>query len=380
MSLYQLMIRHLLQLSLFLFLPLITSAQSVDIAVTPATTGNGPSVFSLAHGATVELEPREIRFPNSGVTSDFEAVGISPDRSVVGLLDNVQGQAEVTLLNAEGDTLNKYTSISLGSSDPSLSVYPTNTGHLLLRNNIMNFTFHDELGEIGTNISNGSSTEQGETISRLVTNPSHETFILYTSKIKANNSVGSKVRLIDADKQLRPIFQSDDRYIKDLELSDDGAMITIVTAADGTNDQVIVMDKYGNEINTITSDEELAGASLAEGGKHLTLFSDNRIRVYNLLNGDNIGSTSLQQPVFMADYFPDDNMLLVVSGHYSSSSGNMNNIEVKAVDLARRDIVSESFSGVLNSHEAFTPEIKRISSNEYLLKGANKELEVDVAF
>lgn len=380
MRLYQFMIRHLLQLSLFLFLPLMTSAQSIDVAVTPATTGNGPSVFSLAHGATVEFESREIRFPNSGITSDFEAVGISPDRSVVGLLDNVQGQAEVTLLNAEGDTLNKYTSISLGSSDPSLSVYPTNTGHLLLRNNIMNFTFHNELGEIGTNISNGSSTQQGETISRLETNPSHETFILYTSKIKSNSSVGSKVQLIDTDKQLRRIFQSDDRYIKDLELSDDGAMVTIVTAAEGTTDQVIVMDKYGNEINTITSDEELAGASLAEDGRHLTLFSDNRIRVYNLLNGENIGSTSLQQPIFMADYFPDDNMLLIISGYYSSSSGNLNNIEVKAVDLARRDIVSENFSNELNFHEVFTPKIKRISSNEYQLKGANKELEIDVAF
>lgn len=367
-------------LFLFVVLPFTVPAQSINVAVTPATAGNGSSVFSLANGAAVELESRKIRFPGSGLSSDFAAVGISPDRTVVSLLDNVEGRAEVTLLSARGDTLNKYTSIALGSNDPSLSVYPTNAGHLLLRNNIMNFTFHDELGEIVTNISNGSSTRQGETISELVTNPGHETFIIYTTKIKSGDTVGSKVQLIDADKQLRQIFQSDDRYIEDLKLSDDGNMITIVTAADGTNDRVIVMDKYGNEINAIVSEEELVGANLADGGKHLTLFSENRIRVYDLLNGENIGSTSLQQPVFMADYFSEDDMLLIISGYYSSSSENLSNIEVKAVDLVRRDIVSENFSEVLHFHEAFTPEIKRALSNHYQLEGANKELSIEVAF
>lgn len=374
------MIRNLSQLFFILLLPLVTSAQSLDVSATSTTAGNGSSVFSLTDGSTVELESREIRFPDSGLSTDFLAVGISPDRSVISLLDNAEGKAQLTLLNAKGDTLNEYTSISLGPNDPSLSVYPTNAGHLLLRNNITNFTFHDESGEIDTDISNGNTTEQGETISELVTNSSHETFILYTSKIKTDDKVGSKVQLIGTDDQLQHIFRSTDRYIKDLKLSDDGNMVTIVTADDETDDQVIVMDKYGNEINTITSDEELIGANLAEDGKHLTLFSDNRIQVYNLLNGENIGSTSQQQPVFKANFFPEDDILLIFSGDYASSSGNLNNIEVKAVDLARRDLVSDTFSGTLNFHEAFTPEIKRISSKEYQLEGANKELRIDVAF
>lgn len=374
------MIRNLLQLILIFFLPLIVSAQSINVDATPATSGNGAGVFSLADGAAVELESQRIRFLGSGPTSGFAAVGISPDRSIVSLLKNNQGKAKVLLLNAKGDTLHEYTSIALGANDPSLSVYPTNAGHLLLRNNIMNFTFHDELGEIGTNLSNGSSTQQGETISELVTNPGHETFIIYTAKIKSAGMVGSKVQLIDTDKQFRRIFESGDRYIKDLQLSDDGNMVSVVTAAEGTNDQVIVMDKYGNEINTIVSEEELVGANLAADGKHLTLFSENRIRVFDLLQGENLGSTSLQQPVFMADYFSADDMLLIVSGNYSTNSGTLDNIEVKAVDLARRDIVSENISGILNFHEAFTPKIKRVSPNQYQLDGANREIKIDVAF
>src|SRR5690625_2819816 len=374
------MILRLLQLLVILLLPSIATAQSLNIAVTQETQSNGSAAFSLADGVAVELESQKVRFMNSGNTAHFSEIGISPDRSVVSLLDNTQGKAEVTLLNARGDTLNRYTSIALGSNDPSLSVYPTDAGHVLLRNNIMNFTFHDQTGEIGTNISSGSQTDQGETISELVMNPGQETMIIYTSKIKKVDALGSKAQLIGADKQLQRIYQRDDRYIKDLRVTNDGNLVTIVTAAEGTSDQVEVLDKYGNEINTITAEEELSGANASGHGKHLTLFADNRIRVYNLLNGDNMGSTSLQQPVFMANYFSDDQILLILSGHYSASSGELSNMEVKAVDLNRRDIASEPFSNGLQFHEVFTPEITRISANQYQLQGANKELNISVSF
>jgi len=374
------MILRLLQLLVIFLLPSIAIAQSLNIAVTQETQSNGSAVFSLADGTAVELESQKIRFMDSGNAAHFSGIGISPDRSVVSLLDNTQGKAEVTLLNARGDTLNRYTSIALGSNDPSLSVYPTDAGHVLLRNNIMNFTFHDQAGEIGTNISNGSQTDQGETISELVMNPGQETMIIYTSKIKKGDELGSKAQLISADKQLQRIYQRDDRYIKDLRVTNDGNLVTILTAAEGTSDQVVVLDKYGNEINTVTAEEELIGANASADGEHLTLFSDNRIRVYNLLNGENIGSTSLQQPVFMANYFSDDQILLILSGNYSAASGELNNMEVKAVDLNRRDIVSEPFSNALLFHEAFTPEINRVSANHYQLRGANKELNISVSF
>ena len=374
------MILRLLQLLVIFLLPSIAIAQSLNIAVTQETQSNGSAAFSLADGVAVELESQKVRFMNSGNTAHFSEIGISPDRSVVSLLDNTQGKAEVTLLNARGDTLNRYTSIALGSNDPSLSVYPTDAGHVLLRNNIMNFTFHDQAGEIGTNISNGSQTDQGETISELVMNPGQETMIIYTSKIKKGDELGSKAQLISADKQLQRIYQRDDRYIKDLRVTNDGNLVTILTAAEGTSDQVVVLDKYGNEINTVTAEEELIGANASADGEHLTLFSDNRIRVYNLLNGENIGSTSLQQPVFMANYFSDDQILLILSGNYSAASGELNNMEVKAVDLNRRDIVSEPFSNALQFHEAFTPEINRVSANQYQLRGANKELNISVSF
>lgn len=313
------MVRNLLLLFLILLFPSVMFAQSLQLSATAATANNGPDVFVLDDGSQVKLNSQEIRFLDSGTTAPFSAAGISPDRSIISLLNNTQGEAEITLLNASGDTLNSYTSVSLGSDDPSLAVYPTNAGHLLLRNNIMNFTFHNGLGEIGPNISNGSNSKQGETISQLAVSPDFETVIIYTAKIRANNQVGSKVELVESDKQLQSIFRSDDRYIKDLQLADDGSMISIVTAAEGTNDQVVVIDKYGNEINTINSEEELKEANLSADGIHITLFSNSRVQVYNVLNGEKIGSTSLQQPVYQANYFPEDDMLLILSGFLQTS-------------------------------------------------------------
>src|SRR5690625_3330091 len=99
------MILRLLQLLVIFLLPSIAIAQSLNIAVTQETQSNGSAVFSLSDRTAVELGSQKIRFMDSGNAAHFSGIGISPDRSVVSLLDNTQGKAEVTLLNARGDTL-----------------------------------------------------------------------------------------------------------------------------------------------------------------------------------------------------------------------------------------------------------------------------------
>jgi hypothetical protein len=102
--------------------------------------------------------------------------------------------------------------------------------------------------------------------------------------------------------------------------------------------------------------------------------------VHNVLSGERLGSTSIQDPVFYADFFPEDQMIVILSGRYSETSGILNNIELKAVDLARRDIVSNGLSEALGFYEDFKIDIDRLSANQYKLKGANKELTIDVNF
>lgn len=374
------MIRTLFSLILALTLPIMAWAQSVSITPTSPTSTNEPSVFSLEKGAKIKLDGNNLLFMDSGKKiSQYFAFGVSRDRSVVSLLDYSEGNAQITLFTPQGDTLNSYSSISVNPNDPSLAIYPVSSGHLLLRDNIMNFIWHDGLGNKGTNISSGSGSQQGETISEVEMSADRQTVVIYTPKIKRGSGLGSKAELLKANDDFQRIFQSEDRYIKDLSVADDGNLISLITAAEGTNDQVAILDKFGNEINTLTIEEPVVGASLAASGQYVTVYSSNRVGVYSTLNGERLGSTSLQEAIFAAEYFPEDQMIVLMSGDYSSASGILNNVQVKAVDLEKRSIASESLSDALGFHEALPTTFRRLSSNKYEFSGANKDLVIDVS-
>lgn len=362
-------------------LPIGVLGQSLQFSSEGNSSNNSPNVFSLSEDNKVKIQSNTITFLDSGMSfSSHLAAGFSPDRSIISLLDYTGEAAEVSLLSASGDTLNSYSSISIKPNDPSLAVYPLNSGALLLRSNIMNFAMHDGYGNTGTTITSGSNSEEGETISEVRTSSDGATAIIFTPQIKRGNQLGSKADLLGVDNQLIRIFEHDERFIKELKISEDGNWVTIITGAEGANDRVLVMDRYGNEIGKFTPEEQLEGAQLSKDARHITLFSSKRIRVYDILSRERLGSTSIQNPVFFADYFPQDQMILILSGDYSSTSGILNNIELKAVDLARRDIVSNSLSEALGFYDGFKTNIERLSANRYKLEGANKELTIDVNF
>ena len=373
------MIRILFQLVFVMVLPSILFGQSIKISATAETSANGMSVYSLDEGSKIELKSGSARFVNENSTSyDFSAVGFSEDRSVVGLVQHTGSKANILLLSSKGDTLNSFSSVSLRANDPSLAIFPTNSGHALLRDNIMNFTFHDGTGIVGESISTGSGSKGGETVTEVATSSNQEVKVFYTPKIKQGGALGSKAELLMADQSIQRIFQDEARYIKSLELSDDGSQIAIVTAADGTSDKVVVLDQYGNRINDLTAEEDLIGASLSGGGEYMSLFSEGRVRVYNTQTGERLGSASIDSPVFEVHYFPEDERLFIATGNYSEVSGVLQNVDIKVVLLDKRAIISESYSGALRFHSSFTPSFKRISSAEYERQGANKNLDIEL--
>lgn len=373
------MIRILLQLIFVIALPSVLVGQSIKVSATAETSGNGMSVYSLDEGAKVELQSGSARFVDANAVSlDFSAFGISQDRSVVGVVQNRSGEAKIMLLSSTGDTLNSFPSVSLRANDPSLAIFPTNAGHALLRDNIMNFTFHNGTGVVGESISTGSGSKRGETVTEVATSSNRETTVFYTPKIKRGGTLGSKVELLMADRTTRRIFEDEARYIKSLNLSDDGGQIAIVTAAEGTADKVVILDQYGNRIKDFTAEEDLLGAQLSADGQYVTLFSKGRVRVYNVLSGERLGSASIDSPVFAVNYFPEDERLLIAGGNYSEVSGVLQNIDIKMVLLDKRAIISENYSGALRFHKALTPSFKRISSTKYELQGANKNLLIEL--
>ncbi|MGD8428339.1 MAG: hypothetical protein PVH63_11975 [Balneolaceae bacterium] len=309
--------------------------------------------------------------------SDFSSYGISPDYSKVSILKWTGGKGEVVILNSVGDTLTAYDTITMADKS-SFGIYPLNAGNVILRDKIANFTFIDTFGNITHNMSNSSESKEGEAISELAVSPNAETVVIYNPKIKRKGKLGSQAVAKHSDGTFKTIFFSTDRYIKNVITSEDGDLIAIMTAAPGNDDKVFIMDKYGNDLNSISTSEELAGAVLSGNGKYITLYSAGRVMVYSTKNGSRLGSSSFRSPVYLADYFPEDHVILAMTGDYGRNI--LTDVEIKAINLKKRKITNEHLSGSLGFRKALTPRLTRISSNYYQLLGASKKLNIKADF
>jgi len=374
------MVANTLRTLIFVLFPLLVFGQSLRLSTTAPTSDNTPSTFRLTDGE-VTITDGNIAFSQSGqrVTS-YSSFGISADQSIISLLKRSSGNAQFVLLSASGDTLNSFTGTSIGSSDPSLGVFPFNNGDMLLRDNITNFTLFDTLGEVYNSISISSQTDDGEQISEVVRSRNNQTLVLYSPKVRRGNKLGSRAEVMTSSGDFERIYSDTDRYLKDVIVSKEGDVIVAITARDGTDDQVVVMDSYGNTLNTISTEENLKGASLSSDLEYLTLYSGGRVMVYEALTGERLGATSTRSSVFLADYFPEDNLLLALTGRYSERRGIMNGAEFRAINLEQREITSEEFSAPLGFTKKITPYFVRTGADSYRLKGGSKEIEIDANF
>lgn len=375
------MVAPIIRVMILILLPSVLMGQSINFSVSSATSNNNTSTFLLDQGE-IAINSNSIRFLRSGKTvQGFTSFGVSPDKTIVSLLKHSPQGGEVVLLNSRGDTLTAYSTVSLMQDDPSLALYASNAGDVLLRDNITNFTFYDTFGDIKTNMSSSSQSKEGEAISEVSMSPDGKTVVIYNPKIKRDGNLGSKAEVKLVDGSFENIFFSNDRYIRNLTISDDGNLIVVITAKQGTDDQALIMDKYGNELNTITVEETLIGAVLSHDNEYLTLYSGGRITVHNTLDGNRLQGVSLRSPVFLVNYFSDDSVLLVLTGSYSERTGTLNNVEFRAVDLQQREITSKEFSGTLGfTQHVIVPRLVRTSSNNYQLTGANKQVTIETNF
>lgn len=182
------------------------------------------------------------------------------------------------------------------------------------------------------------------------------------------------------DNSFDNIWFSTDRYLKNVSVSNDGTVITVVAASNGSSDEVIVMDRFGNELSSFTTDEDLIGAELSEDAGFITLYSGGRIQVFRTLSGERIGSTSMRSPLFKAEYFPEESIILALSGTYSENSGVLNSVEFHAINIEQRSIARQEFDTALGFDDRITAEFIRISPNKYRLVGASKHVDISANF
>lgn len=363
---------------LFLLIPGLAAGQSLNLSVSPQTSDNNTSTF-LLDGDEISVDSSTLHFLKSGNEVQYQSFGVSADYSQISVLQWTEEEGEITLYDPAGNQLNSYSTITLGD-EASFGVYPFNNGDVLLRDKIASFTFYDTFGDVFTSTSTSSQSEEGEAISEVAMSRSGETVVLYSPQIKRSGERGSQAQVMTADNEFEDIFFSSDRYLENVIVSDDGNIIVALTAKDGTNDEALIMDRFGNELNRISAEEDLIGASITNDAEHITLYSGGRVMVYSLTSGESLGATSFQSPILVANYFPSDNVILALTGSYSDNAGVLNNAEFRAVNLEQRSIASQAFSEPLGFHEGITPRLVRVSAGNYRLEGGSKMIEINANF
>jgi len=358
----------------------ICSGQSISISAVSNTANNNSSTFTLEDGK-VTFSSNRIQFLSTGnMISGYASLGISRDLSLVGAVEDNGSAGRVVLLNSKGDNLSSFEITNITPGDPSLAIYPYNNGSVLVRDNIANFRFFDTYGEIITSVSGSSQSEGGESISEVVMSSASETVIIYTPKIKNGEGLGSQAGYLDDSMNLQNLYYNSDRYIKHMEITENGQFVVFVTSNDDDNDQIHVTDRYGNQLSEIFSEESLKGVRLSNNAAFITAYSVNRVLVFESMSGERVGSTSFRSEVLAANYFREDNTIVALTGTFNGDSGTIENAEFHAINIEQRKVERGGYNAPLAMDEVLKTEFTRVGTNRYRLSGTNKTLEIQVSY
>lgn len=371
--------KHLLG-CLLLSITAVCSAQSFTVKTVDNTARNGTDIFNLAQGK-VSFQGAGIQFISGNNTvANYRAYGVSGERNLLAFLKGSSENTTVTMVNSLGNTLNEFDAVTIPAGDPSAAVYPSNPGEVLVRSNIAGFHFYDTFGELITNVSSSSQSEGGESISEAAMSGDGETVVLYTPKIKRDGQLGSQVQYVDRSMNLQSMYFSTERYIKTLKVACNGQFVIFVTASEGTQDRIHITDRYGNELSTFSTDEELIGIGLSEEAQTVTAYSERRVLILDALSGERMAGTSFRSDLITVDYFAEDNTIVALTGSYNAESGIADNLDVHAIDIERRAVERKAYEGSIGLNEVIGYGFTRLGSYHYKLEGASKHLDLLVSF
>ena len=360
---------------LFSILAFSANSQSITVAQNPDHSGFNTTTFP-SKNATISVLNSSIQFAEEQIF-DPASWAISNQKSKLSFLM----RREALLLNSFDGNGVKLIEKELEFFDPSdntLQVYQFDDGRLIVRDNVASFTFFDAKGEQIYVISNTSQSMDGERESQLSSDEAGRTIVLYNPVIAYGSDTGSRARMVFGENHFETLFNSTDREIKSLNVSDDGAFVSMIVTT-GSSDEILIFDRFGNEIFRLEPDDQVRGVTLTKNATHLTTFAGNRMQVYEILSGDRIGSASSQATIVYAEYLPEDDVILGLGGSLSNT-GVIASPTVTAVHIGRRQIAREQVDLPLSQFKDGSIGFTRNSSGRYTVNGMNREIEIRVGF
>jgi hypothetical protein len=354
---------YLTKIALILFLFNTAAVAQISVSV---SGNNASQVFTVA-GKKVNLGQDSFLNSASVLSGDINSItGIS----------TVLKADEVGIYSIGSEQL--YSSdISTAPGDESLKIYTGLNGSFIIRENIANFLFYDARADIAQSVSNSSQSTEGESISELAADPAFKTIVLYNPKIVRDGIEGSRARFVESNYTTEDFFYSSDRAIRSVKISNDGQFIGVISFGSG-DDQLSLFDRFGNELNTISFDQSIMDFEFSTNRNFVTIRSNGRVGVYNILSGERIGSTSFRSRLYFATFVSEENTIVAMT---AESRGNrLSDIEFHAINIEQRTIERQEFDGQLGVSSKVPVTLQRNSAYRYRLEGFNNPVDIRIQF
>ncbi|MEQ9309883.1 MAG: hypothetical protein RLN90_10540 [Balneolaceae bacterium] len=262
------------------------------------------------------------------------------------------------------------------TNDPSIETYIFQDGSFIVRENIANFLVYDSFGRVQKSISNSTQSQGGEAISELAADQFGKTIVLFNPKVVIDGVTGSRAKVINSKNVPIDIYYSENRQLSVVEVSANGEFIALASVKSGSDDEVILTDRFGNILNTIEFDQPVKGVTFSENGLFVTIYSGSRAAAFEVRSGDRIGSSSFRNTTLIfAGFDPIENIIVGLSG---SGSPSISNIQLHAVNVTARKIVRENLEGSLEVKGSL--QFERTGPGRYTISGLDKELRIKAEF
>lgn len=353
------------------------SAQNISVSVGEGSSGATGSVFPLENGL-LSVSANQVVLGESEFYMPF-SWSVSPEGRKVSFLIK-ETQFTYKLFDSNGTSYFEKELEFFNLRDETAKNYQFDNGSSVLRDNVANFSFYSSEGEQLFSISNSSQSTEGEMQSELASDRSGKTIVLYNPVINYGSSTGSRASLVTKERELNTFFRDREREISKVEVTPSGTYISIIAKPAAGSDQygVSIYDRFGNTIFELETDEEVKGAEITENADYVTIYSSGRMQVYEITDGERIGSASSRNSIIHAIYDPAENMIVAFGG--SVNGYRVTNPSITAVHIGQRQIESEEINNRLSTMDADKIRIKKDGSQEYVIHHLDRSVRVNTSF
>ncbi len=360
-------------------------AQQINISPTSESSQNTENEYTIYNkwGDAVQLQkyPNSIEFQAAGYTkSGYEQLSIAPGGSMFAFLERDGNSYNVEVVQDDGEKVHRIDEIDEhDEDDPSPKIYVLDNGELFYRYNISFFRHYDSNGKQLETIDNASGSPEGEMVSEMKRLPNSNAVLFYNPRVMyQDDQIGSRVQYYDGGEEAKEIFSSENRYIEEITLSDNGQLLAIHLKDDASgNHYAEVIDAGGNSLfSTGYDDFEPLELTISKDGRYLTSRGSGRVMTHDMHTGESMGSTSLRQSTLAANFSEERNQILILTGSHNENNYSLSNLEFRVVDVVERSIDSTEIEGNYFWNQLLPITIETKSSNEFRITGINRNLDV----